>query len=58
MSELADKQCIPCKRGVPPVKGDALRVLQHTLGSEWEVVDEHHLTKTFRLKNFAEALPT
>jgi len=56
MSELAEKECIPCKGGVPPVRGDALRDLREKLGCGWEVVDEHHLTKTFRFKNFAEAL--
>ena len=56
MSELAEKECVPCKGGVPPVRGHALRALREKLSCGWEVVDEHHLTKTFRLKNFAEAL--
>ncbi len=56
MIELAERECIPCKGGVPPLKGHPLRVLLEKLGGDWEVVDEHHLTKMFRLKNFADAL--
>lgn len=55
-SELAQKQCVPCKGGVPPLKGNAVDELARRLGGDWTVVDEHHLTKTYRFKNFVEAL--
>jgi 4a-hydroxytetrahydrobiopterin dehydratase len=52
---LADKTCVPCKGGVPPLKGDALdRLKAEVLG--WEVVDEHHLHKVFRFPDFKKAL--
>jgi 4a-hydroxytetrahydrobiopterin dehydratase len=53
---LADRQCVPCKGGVPPLKGPALHGLQAQLGHGWSVVEEHHLLKEFRFKNFKEAL--
>lgn len=56
MSDLASKQCVPCRGGVPPLKGDELSELQHQLGGDWRVVDEHHLEKTFEFENFREAL--
>ena len=56
MSDLAAKECIPCKGGVPPLAGDALRELQTELGGGWQVVDGHHLEKEYRFKNFLEAL--
>ena len=56
MSNLAEKHCIPCKGGSEPLKGDALSALLGRLASGWELVDEHHLSRSFRLKNFAEAL--
>lgn len=59
MSELASKQCVPCKGGVPPLAGEALADLHARLGgaeSGWEVIDGHHLTKQYRFKNFVEAL--
>ena len=55
MSNLADKTCVPCKGGVPPLTGEALQTLAEQL-PQWRVVDEHHLERTFKLKNFREAL--
>lgn len=56
MNELASRECVPCKGGVPPLKGQQLIDLQRKLGHEWNVVDEHHLEKTFTFKDFREAL--
>ena len=56
MSELADKDCIPCKGGAPPLKGEALAELHGKLGNGWDVINEHHLEKVFSFKNFREAL--
>jgi len=53
---LAGKECIPCKGGVPPLKGAELRDLANRLGHGWKVVDEHHLEKEFTFKDFAQAL--
>jgi 4a-hydroxytetrahydrobiopterin dehydratase len=56
MSELASKSCVPCKGGVPPLKGDALKAIAAELGGGWRVVDEHHIEKEYRFRNFREAL--
>lgn len=56
MSELAARECIPCKGGVPPLQGTPLAELQNTLGNGWQVIREHHLEKEFKFKNFREAL--
>src|SRR2546428_13839137 len=56
MRQLAEKDCVPCKGGVPPLKGAALADLQTKLGNGWEVINEHHLEKEFTFKNFREAL--
>ena len=53
---LANMDCVPCKGGVPPLKGDELAALQEELGGSWCAVDEHHLEKEFRFKDFREAL--
>jgi 4a-hydroxytetrahydrobiopterin dehydratase len=53
---LADKQCVPCRGSVPPLESDRIRALQDDLGGEWQVIDEHHLTKEFEFKNFVDAL--
>ena len=54
--ELAGKQCVPCRGGVPALKGDALSPLADQLDGGWEIIDEHHLTRTWKFKDFAEAL--
>jgi 4a-hydroxytetrahydrobiopterin dehydratase len=56
MSELAKKECIPCKGGVPPLKGQELTELLAKLGGGWRVVDEHHLEKEYLFKDFRTAL--
>jgi 4a-hydroxytetrahydrobiopterin dehydratase len=56
MSELAEKECIPCRGGVPPLKGPEIAALQEKLGGGWKVVGEHHLEKEYGFKNFREAL--
>ena len=56
MSDLAGKQCIPCKGGVPPLRGAELGALLEQLGGGWQVVDEHHLAKDYRFVDFTGAL--
>jgi 4a-hydroxytetrahydrobiopterin dehydratase len=55
MSELATKKCIPCEGGVPPLKGEALQAMQEQV-SGWNVVEEHHIVKTFKFPDFRKAL--
>ena len=55
MSELADKTCVSCRGDTPPLKGTELEEL-HRQVPEWEVIEEHHLRREFRFKNFREAL--
>ena len=56
MSDLAKKTCIPCKGGVPPLKGDKLDDLMEKLKNDWKIIKEHHLEKEYSFKNFKEAL--
>ena len=55
-SSLASEVCIPCKGGVPPLKGAELESVARELGSSWRIVDEHHLEKEFRFPDFEQAL--
>jgi 4a-hydroxytetrahydrobiopterin dehydratase len=55
-SDLAKKECVPCKGGVPPLKGDDITKLLDQLGGGWEAVDEHHLHKRYSFDDFASAL--
>ena len=55
MSKLADKQCVPCKGGVPPLNPEAVAALLSQLEG-WSVDGNHHLTKTYTFPDFAQAL--
>jgi 4a-hydroxytetrahydrobiopterin dehydratase len=53
---LANEKCLPCRGGVPPLKGKDLEALAHQLGGGWRVVNQHHLEKDFKFPDFAQAL--
>jgi 4a-hydroxytetrahydrobiopterin dehydratase len=55
MSELASRQCVPCRGGVPPLAGPEINKLLTELDG-WEVHAEHHLKKSYKTKDFREAL--
>jgi 4a-hydroxytetrahydrobiopterin dehydratase len=52
---LADKTCIPCRGGVPPLTETEYRPLLAELDA-WQVEAGHHLVKDFRFDDFASAL--
>jgi 4a-hydroxytetrahydrobiopterin dehydratase len=52
---LAEKHCVPCRGGVPPLKGEQLETLKAQVGG-WDVVGEHHLQRTFSFPDFRTAL--
>ena len=54
--KLADRQCVPCQGGVPPLKGAALEALRKQLEDGWSVVNEQSLERTFTFRTFREAL--
>ena len=54
-NELAQKHCLPCRGGVPPLEGDQLRRLADQL-PDWKVVDDHHIAKTYVFPDFMQGL--
>ena len=56
MSDLASRECIPCKGGVPPMTAQEAQVLRAELNSDWDVVDGHHLERVWTFRNFQSAL--
>jgi 4a-hydroxytetrahydrobiopterin dehydratase len=56
MAALAEKECVPCNGGVPPLKGNDLSKLASELMPGWQVMREHHLEREFKFKDFREAL--
>jgi 4a-hydroxytetrahydrobiopterin dehydratase len=55
MSGLAEKACVPCRGGVPPLTADEIRPL-HAQVQNWSVMDGHHLERQFSFPDFKSAL--
>ena len=56
MSDLASRECVPCRGGVPPLPVEAQQALLAQLTPEWQIVNGHHLERAYRFRNFAAAL--
>lgn len=57
-STLASRNCVPCRGGVPPLKGAKLAEFHRQLAdpAEWKVIDEHHIVRSFKFPDFKSAL--
>jgi 4a-hydroxytetrahydrobiopterin dehydratase len=53
---LSQKNCQPCQKGGIPLSAQQIAEYLPQLAQGWQVVENHHLQKTLRFKNFAEAL--
>ncbi len=56
MSSLAEQECVPCKGGVPPLSEDESAKLSEHLQEAWQVVDNHHLDRSWEFPDFASAM--
>jgi len=52
---LADKKCVPCRGGLPPLRGAELKKLHHAVPS-WTVHEEHDIRREFTFPDFQQAL--
>ena len=55
-NKLTESKCVPCQGGIEPLKGQAICDLVGEISSDWNVIDEHHLEKEYKFKNFRQAL--
>lgn len=67
MSDLIQKECVPCEGGVPPLGPEEIKNYSSQLKTEWEVLDgnppapeatarQGKIKKLFKFKNFKEAM--
>lgn len=56
LSDLAARDCEPCRGGIPPLRTEEFEPLYRQLDTGWEVIDAHHLHRAYTFRNFAEAL--
>lgn len=56
--QLADRACVPCRGGVPPMEHAHAQDMLAQLGNDWQLREDGHLflEKTYRFENFAQAL--
>ena len=54
MNDLASRECVPCRGGVPPLPPEETQKLVAQLDG-WEVVNQHHLRKEYRFADYKEA---
>src|SRR5262249_53922984 len=52
---LAEKRCVPCRGGVPPLTADQIRPLAVQV-KDWKGPNNHHLEKEFKFPDFRTAL--
>ncbi|MBN2500570.1 MAG: 4a-hydroxytetrahydrobiopterin dehydratase [Anaerolineales bacterium] len=58
MTSLAELMCVPCRGGDPPLSPAEIEAMRPEV-PDWQVVEEDgvpKLTRTFKFKNFAQAL--
>ena len=52
MSDLASRPCEPCRGGVPPLSAEETAPLLRQIDDDWEIVDGHHLERSFDFDDF------
>lgn len=53
---LAQKDCVPCRGDVPPLKTEEIAHLLTQLNDSWQAINDHHLKKEFKFTDFRSAL--
>jgi 4a-hydroxytetrahydrobiopterin dehydratase len=53
---LADKQCVPCRGGVPPLAESRARELLQEVGGDWRLNEAGHLACRYEFGNFVDAM--
>jgi 4a-hydroxytetrahydrobiopterin dehydratase len=54
--QLNKKKCTPCNQLQDPLDENQANLLLKELGNGWQIINQHHLEKSFKFKDFAEAL--
>jgi len=56
MGSLADKNCVACEGGVPPLTERQIGELISGIDEGWSVIDSHHLERVWSFPDFLGAL--
>jgi 4a-hydroxytetrahydrobiopterin dehydratase len=55
-TKSAKTHCVPCETLTRPLKGAALRAARQRLGSEWKILRQRQLERTYAFPDFRTAL--
>jgi 4a-hydroxytetrahydrobiopterin dehydratase len=55
VKDLADRECVPCRGGVPPLSGERVEALLREVPG-WAAPGGRHLERRYRVEDFAAAL--
>lgn len=56
IEKLSGRKCKACSKETPPLQGNALKRYFDELNTGWDLREEHYLERTYRFKNFRQAL--
>jgi len=56
MSNLANRECVPCKGSVPPMTVQEAEGMKSGVNADWDVIDGHHLARVWTFRDFESAL--
>lgn len=56
MNKLSERKCSACSPDTPRLEGGELHRYHRQLNDTWNLVNNHHLTKSYSFKNFRQAL--
>lgn len=56
MTELANKACVPCREGSPPVSAETIRAYLQELHPDWEAFGQDKLERVFHFDDFQQAM--
>ena len=53
--DLADRECLPCRGGVPPLASAEIERLRADLDPAWQLIRDHHLEREYRFPDWKSA---
>ncbi len=56
MRDLTSKKCVPCSIGAIPLNKEDIQTFLKDLNENWAVKDDKQIERTFKFKDFKEAL--
>lgn len=56
MASLADKKCVPCEGGMPPLTKEEIAAYQNEFKVPWAVLDNKKISKEFKFGDFIKAM--